>query len=248
MSRATITLSDRIDRSRAVNWIERAPAGTRVEFKAAQRSNAQNDRMWAMLTDVATQVRWHGLSLKADDWKLIFLDALKRELRTVPNIDGTGIVVLGKSSSDLSKSEMSDLIELIHAFGAEHGVTFHDNTSNSSQPESSLVDAETKPAADTAPRAAAGTDSSELDAPGAEPSLLKQGWQQTYLRAMERVTDKPRSLAARHEEAINAIGKGKANADEREWMKSVLRLRERLLSAEITKDDYDAAIREMIDG
>jgi hypothetical protein len=79
-----------------------------------------------MLTEVATQVHWHGAKLTPNDWKLVFLDALKRETRAVPNIDGTGFVELGRSSSDLSKSEMGDLIELIHAFGAEHGVKFRE--------------------------------------------------------------------------------------------------------------------------
>jgi len=44
----------------------------------------------------------------------------------VPNIDGSGFVNLGRSSSDLSKAEMTDLIEIIHAFGANHGVVFHE--------------------------------------------------------------------------------------------------------------------------
>lgn len=126
MSRALIVLRGEIDRQRAKNWIDKAPAGTRLEFKATKRSIPQNDRMWAMLTDIATQVKWHGQNLHAEDWKYIFLDALKRELRIVPNIDGTGFVNLGRSSSDLSKAEMTDLIELIFAFGASHGVVFHD--------------------------------------------------------------------------------------------------------------------------
>ena len=126
MSRAFITLRGTADRVRAHNWIAKAPFGTRVTFKATKRSPAQNDRMWAMLTDVATQVEWYGRHLRADDWKLIFLDALKRELRVVPNIDGSGFVNLGRSSSDLSKEEMSELIELIAAFGANHNVVFHD--------------------------------------------------------------------------------------------------------------------------
>ena len=79
-----------------------------------------------MMRDVATQLVWHGQKLRPDDWKLVFLDALKREQRCVPNIDNNGFVNLGRSSSDLSKSEMSELIELIAAFGAQHGVTFHD--------------------------------------------------------------------------------------------------------------------------
>lgn len=126
MSRATIILSSPSERLRAANWASKLPAGTRIEFKEPKRSIPQNDRMWAMLTDVATQLPWHGIKLSPDDWKLLFLDSLKRELRMVPNLDGNGFVNLGRSSSDLSKAEMTDLIEIIHAFGANHGVVFHE--------------------------------------------------------------------------------------------------------------------------
>jgi len=124
MTRALITIQSTVDRAKAANWIAKAPQGTRVEFKRPKRSLEQNDKMWAMLTEVADQVIWYGKKLSAADWKLIFLDALKRELRATPNLDGTGFVNLGQSSSDLSKEEMSSLIELIHAFGAERGVVF----------------------------------------------------------------------------------------------------------------------------
>jgi hypothetical protein len=127
MSRALITINGRIDRDRAIKLIQQVPFGTRVEFKQSKRSIPQNDRMWAMLTDLAEQMVWHGKRMPAADWKLVFLDALKRELRIVPNIDGTGFVNLGRSSSDLSKDEMSNLFEIIHAFGAQHGVVFHDD-------------------------------------------------------------------------------------------------------------------------
>lgn len=126
MTRAVITLLTDADRERAVKWLHQAPLRTRLEFKAPRRSIPQNDRLWAMLTDVATQLPWHGIKLTPEDWKFIFLDALKREMRTVPNIDGNGFVNLGRSSSDLSKAEMTDLIEVIAAFGANHGVVFHD--------------------------------------------------------------------------------------------------------------------------
>jgi Tfp pilus assembly protein PilO len=126
MSRAFLILSNETVRQKAVHWCQNAPARTRVEFKAPRRSLPQNARMWAMLTDVAQQVPWHGLKLTADDWKLIFLDALKREVRMVPNLDGNGFVSLGRSSSDLTKEEMGDLMELIAAFGANHGVVFQE--------------------------------------------------------------------------------------------------------------------------
>ena len=127
MSHALISIASEADRAKATRWVTQAPAGTRLEFKLPKRSLPQNDLMWAALTDVATQLKWHGIKLSPDDWKLIFLDALKREVRMVPNIDGNGFVNLGRSSSDLSKAEMTDLIDLIHAFGASHGVTFQES-------------------------------------------------------------------------------------------------------------------------
>lgn len=128
MSRALIILTaGTTERERAALWARKLPSGTRIEFKGPKRTLPQNDRMWAMLTDVATQLPWHGMKLSPDDWKLIFLDALKREMRMVPNLDGNGFVNLSRSSSDLSKAEMADLQELIAAFGAQHGVRFHDD-------------------------------------------------------------------------------------------------------------------------
>lgn len=126
MSRATLIIATAADRKRAHAWIDQAPWNTRLEVKAPKRTLPQNDRMWAMLTDVARQLPWHGVKLTPDDWKLIFLDGLKQEMRLVPNINGNGFVNLGRSSSDLSREEMGDLMELISAFGAQHGVVFHE--------------------------------------------------------------------------------------------------------------------------
>lgn len=124
MSRYLVTLNSSADRVRAVNIIAAAPAGARVEIKAAKRSTGQNSKLWAMLTDVAMQLPWHGQKIRPDDYKLLFLDALKREKRLVPALEGDGFVDLGRSSSDLSKDEMSDLLTLIESFGANHGVIF----------------------------------------------------------------------------------------------------------------------------
>lgn len=126
MSRAMLTIHGAADRERACKWIAQAPFGTRIEFKATKRSLPQNDLMWALLTELARQLEWHGQKLTPDDWKLVMLDGLKRELRIVPNIDGNGFVNLGRSSSDLSKAEMGDLIELIQMFGSKHDVQFND--------------------------------------------------------------------------------------------------------------------------
>ena len=93
-----------------------------LEVKPEKRSNAQNRRLWAMLTDVSQQVEWYGQTLSPEDWKHIFTASLQKT-RSVPGIDG-GIVVLGQSTSRMTRSEMCDLQTLIEAFGAEKGVHF----------------------------------------------------------------------------------------------------------------------------
>ena len=127
MSRHIIAIRSSAERARAAQDVARAPIGTRVTFTGAKRSLEQNSIMWSYLGDIAKALPWHGQMLEPSDWKLLFLDALARESRTVPSLDGTGFVDLGRSSSDLSKTEMSDLIELIRAFGSNHGISFIDD-------------------------------------------------------------------------------------------------------------------------
>lgn len=134
MSRALVIINRDSDREKAAHWAMIAPVGTRVEYKAPRRSLPQNDMMWSLLTDVAGQVVWHGAKLSAEDWKLIFMQALNREVRAVLGIDGRSFVNIGVRSSDLSKDEMSDMIELILKFGAEHGVTFSGDQNSEAAP------------------------------------------------------------------------------------------------------------------
>jgi len=89
-----------------------------------KRSLDQNKRLWAMLGDVSRQVDWYGAKLDPEDWKHVFTAAITKQ-RTVPGIDG-GFVVLGQSTSRMSKAEFSELMELIDAFGAERGVVFQE--------------------------------------------------------------------------------------------------------------------------
>ena len=158
MSRALLILDTEATRQQAVEWCQKLKPGTRVEFKAPKRSDDQNAKMWAMLTEVSMQVRHHELRLSSEDWKLIFLDALKRENRLVPNLDGNGMVSLGRSSSDLSKAEMSDLIELIYEYGARNGVVFKEPASSQSPGDDAAGAGEVppEPGADQSPDEASG--------------------------------------------------------------------------------------------
>lgn len=126
MSDPLLILTGRAVREKACKWIMSAPVNSRVVFKKPKRTIPQNERMHAMLTDIAAQKLYHGQRLSKDDYKLLFLDALNREIRAVPNLENNGFVNLGRSSSTLDKDQMSAMIELMFVWGAEHGVVFQD--------------------------------------------------------------------------------------------------------------------------
>ena len=106
-------------------WAKAKPylmAGNKLVLTIEQekRSQEQNALMWSVLTDLSKQVPWHGEKLTKEDYKDLLTAALKKQ-RAIPGIDG-GFVVLGMSTSKMSKQEMTDLITLAHAFGDERGV------------------------------------------------------------------------------------------------------------------------------
>jgi hypothetical protein len=110
-------------RQNALQAIKEAPEGWEVVLKEPTRSSDANARLWAMLADVSRQVEWYGKRLTPEDWKHVFSSSL-RKLQVVPNLDGTGFVALGLSTSRMGKREFSDLMELISAFGAERDVVW----------------------------------------------------------------------------------------------------------------------------
>lgn len=124
MSRALVILNSNADRRRVSAWAHKAPIGTRVEFKTSKRSLDQNAKFWAMLTEVATQAEHAGKRYTPDQWKTLFMAACGNEVQFLPSLDGTTFIPWGNRSSDLSKEEMTQLIEFILAWGAEHGVIF----------------------------------------------------------------------------------------------------------------------------
>lgn len=124
MTRATIILHNDSDRMRAAALMAKVPAGSIVDVRHAKRTVPMNARMWAMLTDVSRQATHAGQRFTPNDWKTIFTAALRRELRMVPNLTGDGMVLLGERTSEMTKAEHSDLMELIAAWGAENGVEF----------------------------------------------------------------------------------------------------------------------------
>lgn len=108
-------------RNRAKQAIDAALEGYIVKISEPTRNLEQNACLWALLGEISEQVEWYGRKLSAEDWKNVFSASL-RKLEVVPNLDGTGFVALGQSTSRMTKREFSELLELIHAFAAERGV------------------------------------------------------------------------------------------------------------------------------
>jgi hypothetical protein len=119
-----MTIADEFDREKLFKWAQRVPLGWSVEFRKDKRTLDQNAKMWAMFQDLEDQVVWHGLKLTKENWKDVLTAALKNQ-DVVPGIEG-GFVALGHSTKAFTKEELSMLIELMFAFGAQHGVKWTD--------------------------------------------------------------------------------------------------------------------------
>jgi hypothetical protein len=120
MTGQTIRLTNASNRSRAALLCHQAPVGAVVNIRPATRSGEQNSKMWAMLSDIA-RAKPQGRELTTDKWKALFMDAIGIPADWEPGLDG-GVVNVGYRSSRLSKEKMSEMIEQIYAYGAEHGV------------------------------------------------------------------------------------------------------------------------------
>jgi len=93
-----------------------------VRLSRPTRTIDQNSKLWPTLTELSKQVDWYGNKLTPEEWKIVLTASLKKQ-KVVPGLDGE-FVVLGASTSRMTIAELSALIELAYAFGAERGVKF----------------------------------------------------------------------------------------------------------------------------
>jgi hypothetical protein len=112
-------VSDRA-RKTAAELAFKAPHGSVANFRPPTRTLDQNSKMWAMLSDIS-RAKPEGRDLTTDKWKALFMDAIGIPADWEPGING-GVVNVGYRSSRLSKEQMSEMIEQMYAYGAEHGV------------------------------------------------------------------------------------------------------------------------------
>ena len=116
----TIILRGDVQRAFAHALIDKAPVDAVVKISAAKRSDDQNSKMWAMLSDIS-RAKPEGRTHIPEVWKCIFMAALSHEVSFEMGLDNKPFPV-GFQSSRLTKAQMSELIEFISAYGAQHNV------------------------------------------------------------------------------------------------------------------------------
>lgn len=119
-----IILRTRLDRGRAVRWIENAPDGTVVEFQQKGRSKSQNDALHGLIAQIIRQRPIHnGVPMDMLLYKAAFMQALGEEVRFIPTLDGGGVFPVGLRTRDLSKDRFSELMDFILCWCAQQGLT-----------------------------------------------------------------------------------------------------------------------------
>ena len=100
-----------------------------LEIKEAGKSRDQEKLYHELIGQIAKQAQHMGAKWDAESWKRLLVDSYCREkgLKTgavIPNLAGDGIVQLGMQTRNFTKEQASEFVEWLHAWGAEHGVTF----------------------------------------------------------------------------------------------------------------------------
>lgn len=100
-----------------------------LEIRMDTRSLAQNRLMWSCLTDLSKQVKWFGKRMTPEGWKHFITGHLNGQ-ELVPNMDGTGFISVekGRSTSRMTIKEMTAVIDLSHAFGAQNDVVWSETS------------------------------------------------------------------------------------------------------------------------
>lgn len=118
---AIVRITDEATRARAQHWARIAEPGVTVTFRKPTRSSDQNAKLWAMINDIRQQKEKHGKDMSADVWKAVFMRACEHEVAFATGLDGEPFPI-GFRSSQLSVSQMADLITFIIQWGDEVGI------------------------------------------------------------------------------------------------------------------------------
>lgn len=104
-------------------------AGKRMVVKVEQekRSLAENAMLHALLSQISRQVEWAGAKRDPEVWKRLLTASWCRargeHVEMLPALDGHGVDIVFRRTSQLTRAECAELIEFVQAWAAEHGVS-----------------------------------------------------------------------------------------------------------------------------
>lgn len=106
--------------------VDEAPHGYTVEVKPIKRTLDQNAKLHALLSDIAASIEWAGQKRDVEVWKRLltaaWLRARGEPIEMLPALDGHGVDIVFRRTSNLTKNEMIELIEYIQAWSIDHDI------------------------------------------------------------------------------------------------------------------------------
>ena len=113
-------------RTNAKTTVTEAPDGYAVEIKPITRSLAQNAKLHALISDIARTLEWAGTKRDVETWKRLltaaWLRARGEPIEMLPALDGHGVDIVFRRTSELTVNEMIELIEYIQAWAVGNGI------------------------------------------------------------------------------------------------------------------------------
>ena len=94
-----------------------------MEVKPVTRSLEQNAKLHALLSDIARVLPWAGSYRDVETWKRLltaaWLRARGEPIEMLPALDGHGVDIVFRRTSELTVPEMIELIDYIEAWAAD---------------------------------------------------------------------------------------------------------------------------------
>jgi len=120
-----VHLRGKYQRELSKQLIDKAPDNAVVRISPERRSDDQNAKMWAMISDVS-RAKPEGRVHIPEVWKCIFMAACGHEVAFENGLDVSPFPIVCHSSK-WTKAQMSDLIEFIYSWGAKYNIKWSDD-------------------------------------------------------------------------------------------------------------------------
>ena len=113
----------------AKGWLGAGGQRLTLEIRPEKRSDAQNRLLHACLSEISKQVEWAGAKRDVDTWKRLltaaWLRARGEPIEMLPALDGHGVDIVFRRTSQLTKAECAELSEFVMAWAAERDIVIH---------------------------------------------------------------------------------------------------------------------------